>query len=73
MSSLIITLVIVAALCLVAYASQLYLGANNPVEQECETLIQSEIGQKVNLDISKPSAPQQTTPQQTNTDAQNKS
>jgi hypothetical protein len=53
MKNMLITLIIVVFALSVGYISYVFLGADNPVEEECEKVVKDQIG--LSIDISKSS------------------
>jgi hypothetical protein len=49
MASFIITLGIVGIVATIGFISKYYLGKDNPVEEECEKIIEDETGKKIDL------------------------
>lgn len=49
MTSFIITISIVGIVAAIGYLSQYYLGKDNPVEEECEKIIEDQTGKKIDL------------------------
>lgn len=57
MNKMLIALSIAIVAGIVGYISSLYLGPDNPVEKECEKIINDEVGTKVDLSPESTVAP----------------